>query len=112
MKIKILIFANLVLIGFAIALYVERSTESSVTPTMTGKPASPPIPPETTTPWNETASNASPQSVDEAESNAVPKMVPRTNGARHHQPTQGLSRNAKRPAAAREKDFASVCSFF
>jgi hypothetical protein len=97
MKMKILLFANLVLIGSVIALHVGRSSESNATPNPAGKPAQAPIPPETPPPWNETASNVSPESVDATKSNAVPQMAPR---ARHDPATQGLSQNAKRPVPA------------
>jgi hypothetical protein len=61
MKIKILLFANLVLIGSAIALYVNRSAEPGVAAPAARPQASPSIPPETPPPWEETGSNSVPK---------------------------------------------------
>jgi hypothetical protein len=105
MKIKILLFVNLVLIGTAIGLYINRSTDPGAAAAVTGTPGPPAIPPETAAPWNETASNVSPSTVDGIESNTVPKTVPQTN-------TKMNAHGQYRPAAAMEKDFAPARSLF
>ena len=76
MKIKILLFVNLVLVGTVIVLYINRSTGPGAALAATVAPAPAPIPPETAAPWDKTGSNASPQSVDESPSNTVPKTAP------------------------------------
>jgi hypothetical protein len=83
MKIKILLFVNLVLIGTAIGLFINRSTGPDAASAVTGAPAPAPIPPETPAPQDETDSNVSPQPVDGCKSNAVPKAVPQTNAGRN-----------------------------
>jgi hypothetical protein len=98
MKITILLFANLILIGAAIGLYLDRSTESRIASPAASPGTSAPIPPETPPPWDRGDSNAS---VDGGGSNAVPERVPRTNATRQNQ-----------FAAAMEKDLASTCSIF
>jgi len=96
MKIKILLFVNLVLIGTAIVLYINRSTGPDAASAVTGAPASLPIPPETP------GSKASPRPVDGIKTNAVPKTVPQTNAGRN-----ARGRNV---FIAVEKDFAPARS--
>jgi hypothetical protein len=82
MKIKILLFVNLVLVGFAIALYLDRSTGPRVVPPAPNTP----VPPETQPPRVDRASNVSPQPVDVSKTNVVPASPPQSNATRQDQP--------------------------
>lgn len=63
MKVKVLLFANLVLAGLAIVLYLNRPRET----------AAPTVPDKASPPENEVVSNVPSPSVDETKSNNVPK---------------------------------------
>jgi hypothetical protein len=65
MKIKVLLFANLVLAGLAIVLYLNRPRETTIPPV---------VPSKTSPPENEVVSNSS-QPVDETKSNNAPKQA-------------------------------------
>jgi hypothetical protein len=103
MKIKILLFVNLVLIGTAIVLYINRSTGPGTASAVTGTPstaASTLIPAETPAPCDTTGSNVPPQSVDKCETNTIPKTDPQAKATRQNRPI------------AIEKDFAPAHSLF
>jgi hypothetical protein len=66
MKIKVLLFANLVLAGLAIVLYLNRPHETAVAPVVHDK---------TSPPENEVVSNVPSQQVHETKSNNAPKQA-------------------------------------